>query len=153
MSPTEKFILITLIIFGLILPIQTPLEFPILRSLIVFIVNLIVLTLILYVAGLAVVGGERAKLSNAFAIAFLGTLINFVLALFFNLLALPIVLSLEYMLIFRLLLSFIVWLSLIKNFYKTGWLGALAVAILTGIIMIVLELLLTSFLLALQIFV
>ena len=111
------------------------------------------MAVIIYVAGLVVVGGERAKIVRASAIAFLGTFTNFVLSIFFGLLPLSASLSWESIFLFRLLLSFIIWLSLIKNFYKTGWLGAFAVAVLAVIIMVVLELFLTSFLLALKVFV
>jgi len=144
----HKFVLATLALFSLILPAEAPLQFPFWRTLIAFVISLIVLTIILYVAGLVVVGGDRAKLSSAFAITLLGTFVSFVLNMVFTLL-LPVSLSWEYVFIFRAFLSLIVWLSLIKNFYKTGWLGALAVAILTVIIMIVLELLLASLLIAL----
>jgi hypothetical protein len=147
----QKFAVTIFILIGLFLPIQTPLEFAFWRALIIFIADLIVLTLTLYVAGLIIVGGERTKLPSAFAIALLGTFVNFALNVVFVLLSINF--SWEYMLVFRVLLSFIVWLSLIKNFYKTGWLGAFAVAILALIIMVVLEILLVSFLIALRILV
>ena len=130
----------------LISPLQTSLQSAYWPILISFIVNLIVLTFVLFVGGLVVVGRQRAKLSSAFAIALIGAFVNFVLGVFF--IVLPVVLVWEYLLVFRVLLSLIVWLSLIKNFYRTGWLGALMVAILTAIIMVVLELLLKSLLVA-----
>lgn len=143
----QRFVVATLTPFGFTWPMQLS-QFPYWYHLIAFFVNLIVLTVILYVAGLVVVGGERAKFSRAFTVAFLGTVVNFVLNLFF--LLLPGSSSWEYALsVFRRFLFFIVWLSLIKNFYKTGWLGAFAVAILALIIMIVLEILLMPFFAAL----
>jgi len=151
MLSVQKFALATLALFSLILPIQAPLQFPFWRTLIIFVISLIVLAIILYVAGLVVVGGERAKLSSAFAIALLGVFVDFALSLAFTILQLPVNISLEYLLIFRAFLTLIVWLTLIKNFYKTGWLGALAVAILAVIIMVVLEILLESLLIALNI--
>jgi len=151
MSLGHKFVLATLGLFSLILPIQAPLEFTFWRTIIFIVVNLIILTIILYIAGLVVVGGDRAKLSSAFAIALLGTFISFALNMAFTLVLIPLSLSWEYVFIFRVFLSLIVWLSLIKSFYKTGWLGALAVAILAVIIAVVLELLLASVLVALLI--
>jgi len=143
-----RFVLATLALFSLILPTQAPLQFPFWRTLIAFVISLIVLTLVLYVAGLVVVGGDRAKLSSAFAIALLGVFVDFALQMALTPLLLPLSISWEYIFIFRVFLSFIVWLSLIKNFYKTGWLGALAVAILAVIILVVLGILLASLLIA-----
>ena len=143
----HKFVLATLGFFSLILPIQAPSQLFFWRTLISFVISLIVLAVILYVAGLVVVGGERARLSNAFGIALLGVFVDFALDIVFRLLLLPLSIPFEYLLIFRAFLTLLVWLSLIKNFYRTGWLGALAVAILAVIIAVVLELLL-AFLLA-----
>jgi len=44
-----------------------------------------------------------------------------------------------------LVLSIIVWLLLIKRFYETGWLGAIAVGILAMIIFLVIAVLLALF--------
>jgi len=90
-----------------------------------FIVNLIVMTIVFYIAGIVVVGKQRALLSDAFVISLLG---NFVGALF--------VLFIPWHLL-GLILSLIIWLLLIKHYYETGWLGALAVAILAVIIYVV----------------
>ena len=147
MPSMQKFMLVALALFSLILPIQAPSQIFFWRTLISFVISLILLTLVLYVAGLVVVGGERARLSNAFSIALLGVFVDFALDIVFRLLLLPLSIPFEYLLIFRAFLTLLVWLSLIKNFYRTGWLGALAVAILAVIIAVVLELLL-AFLLA-----
>lgn len=87
-----------------------------------FIVNLIIMTVVFYIAGIVVVGKQRALLSDAFVISLFGTLVGalFVLFIPWHLLG--------------LLLSLIIWLLLIKHYYETGWLGALAVAILAVII-------------------
>lgn len=126
------------------------LQFPFLAPLMVFFVNLIVLILILHFVGLAVVGGEKTKISRAFAIAFLGAFVNFVLTLLFILLPISVVFSWEYTLIFRVFLSIVVLLALIRSFYKTRWLGAIAVAVLV-LVMLVLELFVKDFLLSLKI--
>jgi len=91
----------------------------------IFLLPLLVLTVILYLAGLVVVGGRRARFSDAFLIALLGTIINSICALF-----------IPYFIIL-ILVQIIVWLGLIKYFYETGWLGALAVAILSVIAFII----------------
>jgi hypothetical protein len=90
-----------------------------------FLVPLLILTVVLYLAGLLVVGGRRARFSDAFLIAFLGTIISAITSLF-----------IPYFLLL-LVIQIIVWLALIKHFYETGWLGALAVAILSVIVFIV----------------
>jgi len=153
MLSVQKFALATLALFSLIFPTQAPLQFLFWRTLIIFVISLIVLAIILYFAGLVVVGRERAELSSAFAIALLGMFVDFALNIAFTLLLIPLPTSLswEYAFIFRVFSSLIVLLSLIKNFYKTGWLGALAVAILAVIIMVVLGILLESLLIALNI--
>ena len=91
-----------------------------------FIVKLIVLTVVFYVAGRVVVGKRRARFSDAFVISLFGTLVGTILSLFIPLYWLGEVLSL------------IVWLLLIRHYYETGWLGALAVGILAVIVMIIL---------------
>jgi len=91
-----------------------------------FIVKLIVLTVVFYVAGRVVVGKRRARFSDAFVISLFGTLVGTILSLFIP----------HYWL--GEVLSLIVWLLLIRHYYETGWLGALAVGILAVIVMIIL---------------
>ena len=95
-----------------------------LLALISFIVNLVVLTVVFYIAGVIVVGKQRALLSDAFVISLLGTIVNGICLLFFP----PLI---------GLILSLIIWLLLIKRYYETGWLGALAVGILAVIVSVV----------------
>jgi hypothetical protein len=90
-------------------------------ALVLFFVELLVLTIVLYLAGLIVVGRKRALISDAFIIALLGTLLS---TLFVILLPNWI----------AILLIVIVWLILIKRLYETGWLGAIAVGILAIVI-------------------
>ncbi len=94
-----------------------------------FIVGLIVLTIIFYVAGRLVVGGKRALFSDAFVISLLGTIVMNVCLYFFH----PLV---------GAILSLIVWLLLIRHYYETGWLGAIAVAIMAVIVSVVIAILL-----------
>lgn len=105
-----------------------PSEFQILFPLIFFLVQLLVLSGVLYLAGLIVVGGRRARFRDAFLISFLGTILSTVFFLFIP--------------YFSLILSIFVWLLLIKSLYETGWLGAIAVGLLAMIIFLVVAILL-----------
>lgn len=91
-------------------------------SLALFFISLLVLTVVLYLAGLVVVGKRRALLSDAFIISLLGTVLSTLFWMF-----------IPYRLI-RLFLFILVWLLLIKRFYETGWVRAIAVSILTVLI-------------------
>jgi len=105
---------------------QIPEEYRLLYSVIAIIVNLIILTLVFYLAGAIVVGKRRALLSDAFVIALLGTAVSGICNYFFS----PFV---------GAVLSLLVWLLLIRHYYETGWLGALAVGILAVIIAVVMS--------------
>jgi hypothetical protein len=104
--------------------LKIPSEAKLLFPIVLFIMNLIILTIVFYVAGIIVVGKRRALFSDAFVIALLGTVVGNICLLLFQ----PII---------GLFLSLIVWLLLIRHYYETGWLGALAVAILAVIIFVV----------------
>jgi len=97
-------------------------DFRLIFSLTLFFVNLLVLAIVLYLAGLVVVGRKQALLSDAFIISLLGTALSTVFFMF-----------IPYRLV-ALLLSIIVWLLLIKRLYETGWLRAIAVGILAVVI-------------------
>jgi len=107
-----------------------------LLSFIVFIVDLIVLTVVFYVAGVVVLGKKRAKFGDAFVISLFGTLTGTILNLFIP----------QYWV--GTILSLIVWFLLIRRYYQTSWLGALAVGILAVIVMIILGFLLELLLVA-----
>jgi hypothetical protein len=98
-----------------------------------FIVGLIVLTIIFYIAGRAVVGGKKALFNDAFVISLLGTIVMNVCLYFFGLLV-------------GAVLSLIVWLLLIRHYYETGWLGAIAVGLMAVIVSIVIAILLGTLL-------
>ncbi|MGB9960542.1 MAG: hypothetical protein ACPLKQ_08540 [Candidatus Bathyarchaeales archaeon] len=91
---------------------------------VLFLVELLVLAVVLYIAGRVVVGKKRALFSDAFIIALLGTILSSVFMVFipYSFLA--------------LLLSIFTWLLLIKRLYETGWLGAVAVGILAIIVFV-----------------
>ncbi len=99
---------------------QTDLLFAVIS----FVVNLIVMTIVFYLAGVIVVGKRRALFSDALVISLLGTVVGNICSLFFP----PVI---------GLILSLLIWLLLIRRYYETGWLGALAVAVLAVIIYVV----------------
>jgi hypothetical protein len=105
-------------------------EVRLIFSVVLFLVNLIVLAVVLYLAGLVVAGKRRALLSDAFLISLLGSVLSTVFFMF-----------IPYRLI-ALALSIIVWLLLIKRFYEIGWLGAIAVGLLAVIVFLVVTVLL-----------
>ena len=84
-------------------------------------VNLVVMVTVFYVAGVLVVGKRRAFFSDAFVISLLGTVVGNVCLIFFP----PLV---------GLVLSFFVWLLLIRYYYETEWFGSFAVAILALVV-------------------
>ena len=114
--------------------LQIPGQAELVFAVISFIINLIVMTIVFYVAGVIVVGKRRALFSDAFVISLLGTVVSNICVLFFP----PII---------GLILSLLIWLLLIRHYYETGWLGALAVAVLAVIISVVVFVIL-AFLLA-----
>jgi len=88
-----------------------------------FVLGLLVLTIVFYIAGRAVVGKKRALFSDAFVISLLGTIVANIVSLFMP--SAPLI---------GLILSLVIWLLLIRHYYETGWLGALAVAVLAVIV-------------------
>lgn len=84
----------------------------------------IIVAPILWLAGRALVGKEKAKFLDAVWIVLLGTVIGAVLGAFVGGLIAAVVM-------------FIIWLALIKHFFDCGWLMALAIAIIAVIIFVV----------------
>lgn len=103
-------------------PWGLPEELALIFAFVWFFVSLFVLVVVLYIAGLIVVGKKRALFSDAFIISLLGTILTTLFTIF-----------IQYPLI-TLILSLFVWLILIKRLFETGWLGAIAVGILAIII-------------------
>ena len=92
--------------------------------LIQIVVGIIVLAPVLWLAGRALVGKEKAKFLDAVWIVALGTIIGAVVgALIGGLLA--------------AVIMFIVWLMLIKHFFDCGWLMAFVIAVIAVIIFII----------------
>jgi hypothetical protein len=92
--------------------------------LIQIVVGTIIVAPILWLAGRALVGKDKAKFLDAIWIVLLGTVIGAVVgALVGGLIAAVIML--------------IVWLALIKHFFDCGWLMAFVIAIIAVIIFVV----------------
>ena len=89
--------------------------------LIQIVVNIIILAPVLWLAGRALVGKEKAKFVDAIWIVVLGTVISALFNAFFSGIIATIVL-------------FIILLALVKHFFDCGWLKALAIAVLAVII-------------------
>lgn len=88
------------------------------------IINLVVLSPVLWVAGRLLVGKDKAKFTDAIWIVLLGTIIGSVLGFFITgIIASAIVLF--------------VWLALMKHFFDCGWLKALAISIIAVLIFVV----------------
>ena len=92
--------------------------------LIQIIVGTVILAPVLWLAGRALVGKEKAKFLDAVWIILLGTAIGAVIGAFIGGLVAAIIM-------------FIVWLALIKHFFDCGWLMALAIAIIAVIIFVI----------------
>lgn len=105
-------------------------ELRLIFSLALFFLNLLALAVVLYLAGLVVVGVKRTLLADAFMVSLLGTVLSTIFFMF-----------IPYGLI-ALFLSVFVWLLLIKRLYETGWLSAIAVGMLAVIIFLVVTVLL-----------
>lgn len=88
------------------------------------VVNIIVMSPILWLAGRALVGAQKARFVDAIWIVVLGTVISAV----FNALFSGIIAS---------IILFIILLGLVKHFFDCGWLKAFAIAVLAVIIFVV----------------
>jgi len=92
--------------------------------LIQIVVGVIIIAPILWLAGRALAGKDKAKFTDAIWIVVLGTVIGAVVGAFVGGLI-------------AALIMFIIWLLLIKHFFDCGWLKALAIAIIAVIIFLV----------------
>ena len=96
----------------------------ILYLLVGIVVNVIVNSLFVWLAGRALVGAEKAKFTDAIWIVVIGAVIGVILGAF------------NWGLI-GAIISFILWLALIKHFFDCGWVTAFIIAIVAAIIQIV----------------
>jgi hypothetical protein len=97
------------------------LDSAIVNLIIQIVVNIIILAPVLWISGRLLAGSNKAKFTDALWIVVLGTVIGgFFQYLFSGIIASIIVL--------------LIWLALVKHFFDTGWLRALAIAIVAIII-------------------
>jgi hypothetical protein len=92
--------------------------------LIQIVVGIIVVAPTLWLVGRALVGGQKAKFTDAIWIVVLGTIIGAVVGFFVGSLISAIIM-------------FVVWLALIKHFFDCGWLKAFVIAVIAVIIFII----------------
>jgi len=92
--------------------------------LIQIVVGTIILGPILWLAGRALVGKEKAKLTDAIWIVVLGIVIGAVVGAYIGGLIAAVIM-------------FVIWLALIKHFFDCGWIKAFAIAIVAVIIFVV----------------
>jgi hypothetical protein len=92
--------------------------------LIQIVVSTIILAPVLWLAGRALVGKEKAKFLDAVWIVVLGTVIGAVVGAYISGLVAAIIM-------------FIIWLALIKHFFDCGWLMAFVIAIIAVILFII----------------
>jgi len=112
-----------------------PEEYQLLFAVTTFILRLIILTFVFYIAGIVVVGKRRALFGDAVVISLLGTAVGIVCDSIFQ------------SSLIGAILSLFVWLLLIRYYYETGWLGALAVGILAVIIAVIVSIIVLALLL------
>ncbi len=88
------------------------------------IVNIIILSPVLWISGRLLAGKDKAKFTDALWIVVLGTLIGGIFSYFFD------------GLIAAIIVLFI-WLALVKHFFDTGWLKVFIIAVVAILIWIV----------------
>ncbi len=93
------------------------------------IVNVLVLTPVLWIAGRLLVGASKAKFIDALWIVVLGTVIGGVFSAFFS----GIIAS---------IIILILWLGLIKHFFDCGWLKAFIISIVAVVVFVILMIIL-----------
>ncbi len=93
--------------------------------LIQIIVETIVVAPVLWIAGRIMVGEKKAKFTDAVWIVVLGVILGAVIGAFLH------------GLVARALISFIVWLALIKHFFDCGWLKAFVIAVFAAILFVI----------------
>ena len=105
------------------------LDAAIVNLIIQIIVNIIILAPVLWISGRLLTGKDKAKFTDALWIVILGTVLGGFFQYFFSG-------------IIAAIIVLFIWLALVKHFFDTGWLKALAIAILAIIIWIVIAIIL-----------
>ena len=88
------------------------------------IINIIILSPVLWISGRLLAGKDKAKFTDALWIVALGTLIGGIFTYIFDG-------------IIAAIIVLFIWLALVKHFFDTGWLKALVIAIVAILIWIV----------------
>ena len=109
------------------------------------IVNIIILSPVLWLSGRAFVGKEKAKFTDAVATIAVGTVVGSVFgALFMGFLSSIAQLIIwpgfvRFGIVFSLpsIVQLVIWLALIKHFFDCGWLKALAISLFSVVLFIV----------------
>jgi hypothetical protein len=102
------------------------------------ILGIIFLAPVLWIVGRLIAGKDKAKLTDAIWIVVLGTVIGGIFQYFFSGIIAGIIVL-------------IIWLALVKHFFDTGWLRALAIAIIVAVVYIVVAILIVAILVLLGI--
>ncbi len=95
------------------------------------IVGAIIIAPILWLVGRAMVGGAKAKFTDALWIVVLGVIINAVLSMFLSG-------------TIGLIVTLIVWIALTKHFFDASWLKAIAIGIVAVIVLVVILVILVA---------
>jgi hypothetical protein len=95
------------------------------------IINVIILSPVLWLSGRALAGKGKAKFTDALWIVVLGTVVGALAGSFFS----GIIAS---------IIQLILWLVLVKHFFDCGWLKALAISILVVVIFVVIGIVLAA---------
>ena len=85
------------------------------------VIGTVVIAPVLWLAGRALAGKEKAKFTDAIWIVVLGTVIGAIVGAFAGSLLAAVIM-------------FVVWLALIKHFFDCGWLRAFGIAVVAVII-------------------
>jgi hypothetical protein len=103
-----------------------------LTSLIIeIIVSVIIVSPVLWLVGRALVGGQKAKFTDAIWIVALGIIVNAVLGMFITG-------------IVGFIVTLIIWLWLIKHFFDTGWLHAIIIAVVAIVVLAIVAFILAA---------
>ncbi len=110
------------------------------------VVNVIILSPVLWLAGRALTGKKNAKFSDAAAIIIIGTLIG----AFFDLFLTDLLTLFTPFLLFETLtlwllsslIRLVVWLALVKHFFDCGWLKAFVISVLAVVLFVVIAIIL-----------
>ncbi len=104
--------------------------FSITEAVLQIVVSTIIIGPVLWLAGRALVGKQKAKFTDGLWIAALGTIIGIILRFF----SLPTILV--------TIIMIVVWLALIRKFFDCGWLKAIAIGIIAILMLIVIAVIL-----------